>query len=113
MTVSDQGRNGVMFTGSEGRIFVNRGTLSGAPVEALSQKPFSRDNFSLYDFDNRTRPKRVGKLDAIINHMGNFFDCVAARKTPISDVESQHRSVSISGQRDSCATRANPIDCAF
>ena len=93
MTVSDEGRNGVMFTGSEGRIFVNRGTLSGAPVEALSQKPFSRDNFSLYDFDNRTRPKRVGKLDAIINHMGNFFDCVAARKTPISDVESQHRSV--------------------
>lgn len=93
MTVSDQGRNGVMFTGSEGRIFVNRGTLSGAPVEALRQKPFSRDTFSLYEFDNRTRPERVGKLDAIINHMGNFFDCVVARETPISDVESQHRSV--------------------
>ena len=26
--------------------------------------------------------------------MGNFFDCVASRKKPISDVESQHRSVS-------------------
>jgi hypothetical protein len=26
--------------------------------------------------------------------MGNFFDCIAARKQPISDVESQHRSVS-------------------
>ncbi|HBO44275.1 MAG TPA: hypothetical protein DD670_10145 [Planctomycetaceae bacterium] len=24
--------------------------------------------------------------------MGNFFDCVRTRKTPISDVESQHRS---------------------
>ena len=92
MTVSDQGRNGVMFTGSAGRVFVNRGVLSGAPVESLRQTPFPRGDFSLYDFDNRTRPERVGKLDAIINHMGNFFDCVAARKTPISDVESQHRS---------------------
>jgi hypothetical protein len=26
--------------------------------------------------------------------MGNFFDCVESRKTPVSDVESQHRSVS-------------------
>ena len=25
--------------------------------------------------------------------MGNFFDCVQSRRTPISDVESQHRSV--------------------
>ena len=26
--------------------------------------------------------------------MGNFFDCVKERRKPISDVESQHRSVS-------------------
>ena len=24
--------------------------------------------------------------------MGNFFDCVAARRQPLSDAESQHRS---------------------
>lgn len=24
--------------------------------------------------------------------MGNFFDCVASREAPVSDVESQHRS---------------------
>ena len=58
------------------------------------RNPLSRDQFNVYDFDNTTRPERAGKLDAIINHMGNFFDCVAERKTPISDVESQHRSVS-------------------
>jgi len=29
MTVSDTGRNGIMFTGDEGRIFVNRGSLQG------------------------------------------------------------------------------------
>jgi hypothetical protein len=26
--------------------------------------------------------------------MGDFFDCAVSRKTPISDIESQHRSVS-------------------
>ena len=40
------------------------------------------------------RPSRVGKLDAIINHMGNFFDCVQSRKAPVSDVVSSHRTVS-------------------
>jgi hypothetical protein len=35
-----------------------------------------------------------GKLEAIINHMGNFFDCIESRRDPISDVVSQHRSVS-------------------
>ncbi|MBA2114188.1 Gfo/Idh/MocA family protein [Bremerella alba] len=90
MTVSDEGRNGVMFTGDQGRIFVNRGTLDGAPTK----RKLSREDFVLYDFDNLERPERAGKLDAIINHMGNFFDCVASRKTPISDIEGQHRSVS-------------------
>ncbi len=94
MTVSDNGRNGVLFTGTEGRIFVNRGTVDGKPVEDLKTKPLPREQFSLYDFDNLSRPERAGKLDAIINHMGNFFDCVQTRKTPISDVESQHRSAS-------------------
>ena len=47
----------------------------------------------MYDYDNLYRPERVGKLDAIVNHMGNFFDCIEARKEPISDLESQHRSV--------------------
>ncbi|QDU77483.1 Inositol 2-dehydrogenase [Bremerella volcania] len=90
MTVSDEGRNGVMFTGDKGRIFVNRGTLDGAPTE----RKLPREDFVLYDFDNLQRPERAGKLDAIINHMGNFFDCVASRKLPVSDIESQHRSVS-------------------
>lgn len=93
MTVSDTGRNGILFTGTEGRIFVNRGSLNGKPVEQLATNPLSRDQFEVYGFDNSTRPERAGKLDAIINHMGNFFDCIEGRQTPISDVESQHRSV--------------------
>lgn len=94
MTVADHGRNGIMFTGTKGRIFVNRGTISGKPVEDLKVRPLPRDAFTVYEHDNLTRPERAGKLAAIINHMGNFFDCVVDRKLPISDVESQHRSVS-------------------
>jgi predicted dehydrogenase len=93
MTVSDTGRNGIMLIGTEGRIFVNRGTLAGQPVDALSDKPLPRGAFIAYPHDNLDRPQRAGKLEAIINHMGNFFDCIRSRETPISDVESQHRSV--------------------
>ncbi len=93
MTVSDSGRNGILFTGDKGRIFVNRGVLSGKPVENLAREPLDREIWNLYPHDNLTRPPRMGKLDAIKNHMGNFFDCVDSRKQPISDIESQHRSV--------------------
>jgi predicted dehydrogenase len=92
MTVSDTGRNGIMFTGDAGRIFVNRGTIAGAPVEALPANPLRREDYTEYDFDNLDRPQRAGKLEAIVNHMGNFFDCVAAGKTPVSDIASQHAS---------------------
>ncbi len=94
MQVADHGRRGILFEGERGRIFVNRSVLSGAPVEALQENPFPRENFNCYDNDNLQRPDRSGKLDAIVNHMGNFFDCIDSRKMPISDLESQHRSVS-------------------
>ena len=94
LTVSDTGRNGILFTGTEGRLFVNRGSITGKPIDDLATNPLPREQFSVYDFDNLTRPERSGKLDAIINHMGNFFDCVESRRKPISDIESQQRSVS-------------------
>lgn len=94
MTVKDYGENGILLTGDAGRIFVNRGKITGAPVEALAKNPLPPQDWKVYDFDNLSRPLRAGKLDAIINHMGNFFDCVQTRRTPISDVISQHRSVS-------------------
>ncbi len=92
MTVADTGRNGILFTGERGRIFVNRGTVSGVPVEALKSNPLPREKYQLYGSDNLRRPERAGKLDAIVNHMGNFFDCVHTGQSPVSDLESQHRS---------------------
>lgn len=94
MTVSDTGRNGILLTGDRGRIFVNRGSLEGRPIEELAGDPLPREAFVAYDYDNLERSERAGKLDAIVNHMGNFFDCIESRRKPISDVVSQHRSVS-------------------
>ena len=92
LTVVDEGRNGIMFNGTEGRIFVNRGTVSGKPIEDLASNPFGRGDYKLYDNDNFDRPPRTGKLDSTINHMGNFFDCCQNRKQPVADVVSQHKS---------------------
>jgi predicted dehydrogenase len=94
LEILDEGRNGILFEGDRGRIFVNRGTLSGEPVELLAETPLAREAFKLYAHDNLARPERAGKLDAIINHMGNFYDCVRSRNVPLADVAAQHRSVS-------------------
>ena len=92
LKVVDEGRIGILFEGDKGRIFVNRGSLSGLPVDHLKKQPLPREEFETYGFDNLDRPPRAGKLDAIINHMGNFFDCIESRHQTISDLESQHRS---------------------
>jgi predicted dehydrogenase len=93
LLIRDNGRNGILFEGDAGRIFVNRGSINGKPVEDLPKRPLLRDQFNLYADDNLDRPERAGKLDAIINHMGNFYDCCLSRRTPISSVLSQHQSV--------------------
>ncbi|MCO8121741.1 Gfo/Idh/MocA family oxidoreductase [Stieleria sp. TO1_6] len=93
LEINDTGRSGILFEGDAGRLFVNRGTLAGVAVDQLATKPLPRESFALYDGDNLDRPERVGKIDAITNHMGNLFDCIESRGVPISDLESQHRSV--------------------
>ena len=110
LTVAQSGRNGIMLTGSEGRLFVNRGTISGTPVDTLATRPLAREAFTLYAHDNLERPPRQGKLDAIKNHMGNFYDCVRDRSLPISDVHSQHRSVSVCHLGNIAMRLGRPLD---
>ncbi len=71
-------RNGIMFIGDKGRVFVNRGGAYGAPVERLKDDP-------LPDSAWRVRP--------CTNHMGNFFECVKTRQEPVSPVRIQHRTI--------------------
>jgi predicted dehydrogenase len=73
-------RDGIMFIGDKGRVFVNRGKAYGKPVEELEENPLPADAIRLYESNDQ---------------MGNFFDCVKSRKQPISPVAVGHRVISI------------------
>jgi predicted dehydrogenase len=88
-------RDGIMFEGEDGHIFVNRSGLYGTAVQELANRPLPRGDFGLYGHDNVSRPERMGKIDAIKNHMGNFYDCTLSRQSPMSDVACQHRSATL------------------
>jgi len=77
-------RQGILFEGTKGNMFVNRGGIYGKPVDQLKDKPLP---------DNAITKVYGGKTPG--NHMGNFFECVKSREKPISDVESHHRAVTI------------------
>jgi myo-inositol 2-dehydrogenase/D-chiro-inositol 1-dehydrogenase len=79
-------RNGILFEGDEGRIFVNRGRLTGKPVERVARDPLPP---SAERLDNDTH--YWGTANYI--HLREFLDCIRTGKRPISDVASQHRSV--------------------
>jgi predicted dehydrogenase len=75
--------NGILFEGTNGRIFVNRGRLTGTPVDELASNPLP----------NRAL-EEVYKNRSLVDHFRNFFEAVADRKEPISDVFSHHRALS-------------------
>ncbi len=74
--------NGILFEGTEGRIFVNRGRLSGVAVNELATKPLPDGAI-----------EHVYKDCPLVDHFQNFFDAVVTRKEPISDVHSHHRAL--------------------
>lgn len=76
--------NGILFEGSQGRIFVDRERLTGKPVEEMTAADHSKLYQSLI-------PLYKGRWPG--DHMGNFFECVADRGEPISDVETHHRTM--------------------
>jgi len=71
-------RNGIMFIGDEGRIFVNRGGVYGKAAEELEKNPLPADAWHVSPSNN---------------HMGNFFESVKNRTEPVSPVRIQHRTV--------------------
>jgi predicted dehydrogenase len=74
--------NGILFEGTEGRFFVNRGKLAGKPVEELGTRPLPADAI-----------EQVYKGRPPLDHVADFFDAVATRREPIADVFSHHRSL--------------------
>ena len=82
LIIRDDGENGILLEGSKGSIFVSRSKLKGRAVEELADNPLPEDAIAkLYN----------GKQPG--DHMRNFFECVADRTQPISDVDSHHRAM--------------------
>lgn len=94
LEIQSKGVVGVRFLCEKGELFVTRGLIETNPPELLKEIEMPRGDFKLYAHDIDFEPK-VGKLESIENHMRNLFDCVRSRKAPISNVTSQHRSVSV------------------
>ncbi len=84
MIITSEGDNGILFEGTEGRIFVNRGKLTGKPVDDLKDKPLP---------DGAIEKLYGGPVSA--NHTANFIEGMKSRKQPISDVWSHNRMLEI------------------
>jgi predicted dehydrogenase len=80
--ILSEGENGILIQGDKGELFVSRGNLRGSAVDSLKDQPLAEGAISkLY------KGKKPG------NHMANFFDCIADRSQPISDVYTHHRAM--------------------
>ena len=84
MIITSEGDNGILFEGTKGRFFVNRGRITGKPVEALQDDPLPEG--ALEDVYG-------GPISA--NHSVNFIESMKSRKQPISDVWTHNRMLEI------------------
>jgi predicted dehydrogenase len=76
--IKSYGRDGIMFIGDEGRVFVNRGGVHGKPVEELKNNPL---------------PDNAWRAYPSTDHMANFFECAKTRKQPCTPAAVEHRTV--------------------
>jgi predicted dehydrogenase len=77
--ILDDGPNGVRFEGTEGWVFVTRGSMDAEPKSLLKE---------------RLAPEEV-HLYKSVNHQENFIACVRSRQDPVANVEAGHRSATI------------------
>ncbi len=78
MHVTSRGDNGVLFEGSKGRLFVNRGKITGKPIEENWDEGLYTDE----DVKNLYNGKPYE------GHKQNFYRCIAEGGLPVSDVYS-------------------------
>lgn len=84
MIITSEGDNGILFEGTKGRFFVNRGKITGRPVEDLKDNPLP---------DDAIEQVYGGKVSS--NHTANFIEAMQSRRQPISDVWSHNRMLEI------------------
>jgi len=71
--------NGVLFTGTEGKVEVNRGYLRTWP-ETLARQKIKPQEINLYESKS---------------HQGNFLECIRTRSKTVCDEEIGYRSITV------------------
>ena len=84
LLITNEGDNGILFEGTDGRFFVNRGKIVGKPVDDLKDNPLPEDAI-----------EEVYGGPVAENHTANFIDAMKSRKQPISDVWTHNRMLEI------------------
>jgi predicted dehydrogenase len=94
MHVSSANRHGVTFIGTEGRVFVDRGTIEPEPASLGDWEP-GDDDIKLYVSQS---------------HRQNFFDGVRTRTPCICEAEIGHRSVTACHLGNIAIRTGKPVD---
>jgi predicted dehydrogenase len=95
MIVSGEFTNGIRFEGTEGWIFVSRGSeavTASDPVDRMQQAK-ALDASDPKILTSVIGPDEVHLYEST-DHHGNWLDCVRTRKQPIAPVEVAHRACS-------------------
>ncbi len=83
------GENELRIEGEDGRIRVNRGLLTGKPVEEVDKDPKAKK-----EIEELMAQIYGGSLPSGgLPHMQNFFDCIKSGKQPVANVPDHVRSV--------------------
>jgi predicted dehydrogenase len=93
MIVSGAFPNGIRFVGTEGSVFVSRGTGTVPPGNPLARL---KDPTALSSSDPKIITSVIGPDEVHLykstDHHGNWLECVRSRQQPIAPVEVAHRS---------------------
>lgn len=74
-----ENKQGVVFEGTEGSVYVRRGHIEAQPASLL-EETIGADETKLYVSNN---------------HKGNFYDCIKSRAKTVAPAEVAHRSCSV------------------
>ena len=99
--------NGLLVEGTKGRIFVNRGKLTGKPVDDLENNPLPAD--ALKKVYKGVEPHSESKW-GWCNHWRQYLDCVRERREPISDVASHLQAIDLCHMANLCIRLGEPIN---
>lgn len=88
--------NGIRYEGSEGWVFVSRGSYVASSSDPLSSE---KSKLALDASDPKILQSKIGENETHLyvseEQHGNWLECIRSRKQPISPVEISHRACSV------------------